>query len=232
MSLLLVTAHLAAPVASRGEPPHLDALLAAAAARCQSLPPIDRETPAGEITDLRLPLARLHWRDEWVWMASRACPSDAQRGTSHITRRPDSEDIDRRARRWNVAAGPERSQLVTVPLLVSQRLTWLAVGARRGVIDLLRYVGHVGSIRRHGYGRVRRWDVISLCDHDDPTAILHLDGRANRHLPRSWCRETHGYDIGPVRAPYWHPGRDVARVRAGIQCDLYPEILARAMRFS
>lgn len=224
MSLCRVTAHLSAPVASY-HPLHLDGVLAAKAFDTEHH--LTRQCDADAIVDPPIPVARLHLLGArcclctaWIW------PEDAVRGREHFTTRKDTEDIERRSGPWQVSAGPEKARHMPVPTIEAASVSWLCIGRRASLREILRYVPSVGMLRRQGYGTVREWEVETLAD-DLPKALVLVDpeGRAARHLPGAWA--TGATEQGAYEAPYWHPARTAAtRIATGTPCILRSDVLA------
>jgi CRISPR type IV-associated protein Csf3 len=95
----------------------------------------------------------------------------------------------------------------------------------------VRSVRHIGIMRRHGYGRVRKWEIVEA-DTAPDQLLVGLDGRAARHLPAEWCIDNQSVDVGAVLPPYWHPGRNQPRVRFGCSAKLREEVYAAVSRLT
>lgn len=218
---------MAAPIATR-DVIHLDSLLASAHPTC-----VGRKLTRGHLPDEieypPLPVARLDCAGEWVYMTSAAIwPDEARRGREHFTTRKDATDIEIRAGTWSASSGPERAYQVPVPTTETPRVSWLAIGDRRGVRLLLRRVRHVGIYRRQGYGIVQRWEV-EVVDAAPERVLVSPDGLAARHLPAAWCEPGAAVSGGRWLPPYWHPDGG-AMVRAGARADVRGEVLGRLER--
>jgi hypothetical protein len=222
VSVLLVTARLSAPVAT-SQAIHLDSVLLQAHPDVHGAP-LSRGDPETAIVVPPLPIARIDALGAWTFVCSaHALPEEARRGREHLVKRKDAEDVEHRARRWTPRSGHERIYHLPVPTLLTPRLSWVCVGDRRGVMELLRRVRSVGAMRRHGFGAVVEW-VVERVDEAPARAIVDAGGRAARHLPAEWTTMADAIDVGPSAPPYWHPARARARVPAGSRCTLRPEV--------
>lgn len=223
MTVLRVTAHMQSAVAM-STPLHLDALLFAAhpdARGCH----VTRSQDLGDLADPPIPIPRIEWGGAAVYACSGVMtPTGARRETERLTKRRDPADVHALAAPVSIASGPGRDYCLPVPVLEARTLSWLCVGRRRSVMELLRYVRYVGTKRRHGHGAVVRWDV----EPEDlpPRSVLVRDGVAVRYIPAGWCAWSDGMDRGPCRPPYWHSGRSEPRVVPGTRCELRDEVAA------
>jgi len=228
VSVLRVTATLAAPIVA-DEEIHLDALLIAARPGPGTRP--TRSTPVAEITYPPLPIGRIAAHGAWTYACSTwQLPQEARGGREHLTKRRDAADVDNSAKAFTPNSGRGRNYLLPLPTIETPAVWWTVVGRRGPLKKLLRYVPAIGSKRRHGYGRVLRWDV-ELSD-ADPLCAFVFTGRANRWLPASWVVYASSVDNGPVIPPYWHPGLCVDRVRPGQLVTLHSEVLAKIKELS
>lgn len=226
MSLLRVTAHMSAPIAA-DEEIHLDTLLISA--RPGPGPAPSRSTPVREITYPPIPLARVSAGGNTVYACSTwSLASGARGGLEHLTKRRDGSDTGHLAKAYTPGSGKGRDYMLPVPTVEASSVSWLVVGRRAGVRQLLRYVRQIGAKRRHGFGVVDRWEV-SMPIEGDPLSVLVSGGRAARFLPASWSPSSPS-ERGPVHPPYWHPGLAVDRVRPGVLAALTPQALAAAAR--
>lgn len=223
MSLCRVTAHLSVPVASY-HPLHLDGVLAAKAFDTEHH--LTRQCGEEAIADPHIPLARLHLLGarcylctSWIW------PEDAVRGRENFTTRKDDEDIELRAGPWQVSAGPEKARNMPIPTIEAASVSWLCIGRRASLREILRYVPSIGMLRRQGYGVVSQWEVETLDDGDKTGVLIDSQGRAARHLPAVWA--IGATERGAYEAPYWHPARTrETRIAVGTPCTIRPEVLS------
>lgn len=223
MSLLRVTAHMASPLAGAQHDLHLDGVLLAASPGIRGdKAPITRSTPLAEILYPPVPIATIRARGHWVYACS-GLEHDGRPGLERLTKRRDPTDTESLAANYSARSGPGRNYCLPIPTIETPTCSWLVIGRRRGILELLRYVKQLGSIRRQGYGVVTRWTA----EHEerDPVEVLVRDGRARRYMPAEW---TAGADWtrGPTRPPYWHPALSEPRVVPGQPCELRPEVVA------
>jgi len=207
MRLLRVTAALLSPVVSDHDL-HLDAMLAF------------RRT-----VDIKIPLIRVRALGHQVWMSTAwDLPIGAELIPVHLTSRKDAEDIVQRARAYTPNSGPGRNRMVRRMAIASPSATWHVCGNRREVRKALAIVDHIGSMRRHGYGRVGEWAIEDI---GDPRQLLtDARGQTLRHIPAGWVEEPCTLvSQGAYRAPYWHPGSWSAIVRSGVSVTLRPEVM-------
>lgn len=220
MSLLRVTALMAAPIAS-WEPLHLDGLLVACHPDTPTPTPT-RSTPVAELGYPPLPLvtlrahgARLYASSAWQF------PPGMRPGREMFTKRRDAEDVESYAIPFTPSSGPGKNYQIPIPTYETPTVSWLVLGARRGILKLLRRARSVGAYRRQGYGQVRDWHAEEI--DGDPLRVLVEGGAAARFLPRAWTRTAATTDVGACLPPYWHPGLGVERVRPGWACELTDE---------
>lgn len=221
--LVRVTAWLSSPVASRDEV-HLDSVL-------ESVHPDVRgrkiTRSCRDLVTPRMPVVLLTHAGASAYMCSSwILPDAAHGGREHLVRRKDAVDVDGRSAAWTPGSGPERQYMLPVVTTETPTASWLLVGQRRGVLQLLRRVRQIGTHRRHGYGMVIRWEAERV--EGDPVETLAAAGRARRHLPAAWVSWSDHRDEGAVRPPYWHPGRHAERVRAGARVQLAEGLIAQA----
>lgn len=222
MTVLRVTAHMLAPIASVEEV-HLDSLLTAAHPDVRGRH-VTRAHDAGELHHPRLPVVRLTVGGVWVLLSSTwQIPEGARFGRESFTKRRDKVDVHYLAQPFTPSSGPGKNYQLPVMTVETPSVSWLVVGDRRGVRELLRYVQHVGAIRRQGYGRVREWEV-ERADVDPLRVLVDEQGRAARFLPQAWTSYADALDRGAVVPPYWHPGLAVPRVRPGVRVELLDEV--------
>lgn len=234
LRLLRVTAHIRGPYVDRGDPIHLDGILARAYVRrhgqCNWYQSPGRTLPAPADV-LHLPLAQVSFGGHWLWTASAAIEiAPAVPAAIHQTRRRDPEDWHRLERPINVASGPSKDVLIRREARSVAALRWWAIGHRRQVIRDLRLLwgpqerphGAVGSARRSGAGEVARWSVEAVEGEHDTWAVG--GGLARRHLPIAWTKAATSR-TGAYRGPYWHPARQVQVCEVGQPVTLRPEAL-------
>lgn len=225
--IVRVTAHMSAPIVAH-DVIHLDALLCFAHPSCRGRK-ITRGTRGDQIHMPELPLARIRHGGQWVYACTvERYPDTARRNREHFTKRKDEGDVAARGTTWTPSAGPERNYHLPVVTIETPECHWLAIGDRNGIRKLLRYVDHVGSHRRQGYGMVSRWEVERIVA-DQALVLAGADGLAARHMPRAWTNHTETSDSGRWLPPYWHP-QGGERVRARALCDVRPEVIAVARR--
>jgi hypothetical protein len=228
MGIMLVTARLAAPIAAR-QPVQLDALVLAAHPDCAASP-ISRATPASEIIEPGISIHRLHALGEHCYLTTEwILPPTARRSVEHVVKRKDGEDLDALTRPWNPGLGPGKNRCIPMPLVLTDRVSWIAVGQGHGLRCLLRRIHHVGSLRGQGYGIVQGWTVEPL-DVDPVRVLVTADGHAARHLPAVWAESGTVLDAGAWLPPYWHPCRLGQRVRAGTPVVLRREVIEAVAR--
>lgn len=209
MTPLTVTAELlSAPIADR--PLYLDALLWAAVAERAG-----RSAPAGwaELPDERdLPLARVETPHGWWWAASAVVPSGPE-AVGHLNRVPLVEEAGRwtPARSLNQGAGPDKRIRRPYYSRPGMRvLSWTCVGDPAAVGSLLALVPAVGSLRGHGHGWVRRWEVArggpELAAYATDVRLRHLPAELQVRLDGAVARRQL-----PLRPPY-HRRREAVPV--------------------
>lgn len=224
LDTLRISCDVLTPVAG-DQPIHADAILTSAHRGACSGKIWTRSTPIAELPRLssfRHPSLWVYWRighGHEVPLAS-AMQGAWRAEVDHVVRRRDAIDIESMSKTVTRGTGPDRDLMIPVPLrVVESRVWWDVVGNRRAVKKLLRNVSSIGGMRKQGYGKVINWSV----DRVDDCSPLVRAGVSQRNLPQSWCSSYDRQDVGPVEPPYWHPGRNVARVPCGTECELAEE---------
>jgi len=209
MTPLAVDARLMGPWCGQC-PIHLDALLAAACAARDNIPPAAH---AGEMVDIEIPIERSACGR--YHLASVGFSAVEERELKYINRRfPIAEAQfmgDAKLKRINLAAGPQKHYRVPVETrhAASDLITWWCVGDRSEIERLLALVTHVGRRRAVGLGRVREWSV-TACEAWPGFPVLSAEGAAMRNLPLDVeGLGEHRLRRERVTYPYWlHEGRE------------------------
>lgn len=227
MSVLRITAELESALA-HSEPMALDSILCAAHPDCIGQH-LTRSAPIADIRIPHLPIARIATLGSWTFAAScEMLPPSARPALERFIKRRDPTDVETLGGAFRPRGGPGKDYCLPVAIDETPSASWLAVGDRRGVLELVRHLDALGSLRRQGYGRVRAWRVERVSESPRDVFVSPGDGPylARRWLPVAWCLTASGVEHGTVRPPYWHPGLREPRVRPGLGCELRPEVLA------
>ena len=183
------------------EPPMLDGILAAVAARhhVHGEPP-GRDEPPDEIP---LPLAKWRAGGCWGWRASALFPEgETAESLVYWRKRFRQHRVEITEGSPNLTNGIYRDWNMPLPLLLTRRMVAYCVGDRRNIRhELVRGVRWVGKKRAHGRGRVVGIDI-EVIEHD---YSIERDGRLMRWMPRE-----DGTRLVRPRPPYWNI---VGRVR-------------------
>lgn len=203
MEPLRVTATLDAPVAFHA-PIHFDALLAAAVALRDNIPPAAHD---GELVDVAIPVQRSACGRYYLASVGH-CDVEAHE-LKHINRRFPLEQMqwigDGKTSRVNLSAGPQKMYRIPMPAmhLKSDKITWWCVGERGAVEELLRLVVGLGRKRSVGLGAVRSW-LVESCEPWPGFPVLSADGDALRNLPLDAPGlKTFALDVQRVEPPFW-----------------------------
>lgn len=199
MTPLRITACLDGPLVLH-EPLHLDALLAAAVAVRDNLPPAHT---AAELVPIEIPVQRSECGR--YHLASAAQASWTQHATRYLQRRfpVEQAQVISTMRSVKISAGPCKSYRIPYEAGWLDSLAWWCVGDRPAIEALLSLIHYLGKKRSVGYGRVTRWQV----DDAEPWTgfpVLSPGGEALRHLPL----DTPGLvdpspRFGNLTYPYW-----------------------------
>lgn len=183
---------------------HFDALLMAAVALRDNLPPA---LTADELQPIEIPVQRSEcWR---YYLASvGVCEAEAHE-LKYVNRRFPLEQVqwmgDRKIKTINLTAGPQK--MFRIPLEIAHMrndtVQFFCVGERTAIERLLLLVTHLGKRRAVGLGRVVRW-VVEPCEPWPGFPVLSADGEPMRNLPE----DTPGVTLADVRwdrlePPYW-----------------------------
>lgn len=164
------------------------------------------EQPKGEtMRGGRLPLDIVHARD-WYYRCSWAQWGPHADGQDHWSKRfdmPLSYLIDFAGRRGKVETKSGAYKGYRMPVYYRSALwvMWYCVGDEQRIEELLSTVNHIGKKTAQGWGRVRRWGVVSM----DADYSVQQDGRLMRgvpvyHLPGGFERKIGNYGVRPS---YW-----------------------------
>lgn len=133
----------------------------------------------------------------WGWRTSAVITEDAVATSGvDVRRRPATNQMIRwsQAKRHDIGAGPLKARNVRLPAAFAHRLSWnIQSDSPDAVMRLLSYVTHLGRLKGHGHGRIITWTIA-----DGPE-----NGWLERPMPYAG-----GQRMG-VRAPHWHPTRQV-----------------------
>lgn len=217
LDALRVVAHLASPLG--GDAPHLDSLLVFTSARlvgkdAESGYKIDRRFPA-PTSLLPIPLLRT---DGIARCTSPILGEVTSDSVEHIGKRIGVEHagILEPKGRSIVSTTSEWTKSYRLPLRVRlvEKIVWLCVGDRKGILKMLRHIPAVGKKIADGYGRVERWECERAGDvpHDRwPWWIYGETGPVlMRPLPLGFAPPgllgaRQGF--GACNDPYWHRDR-------------------------
>jgi hypothetical protein len=201
---LHVTARLTSAIALPRGRLALDALLAAAVALRDQLPPpgVGAELVAIEIPVERAPCGRFH-------LASFACPVFDSYESRYINRRYPIEQAQTLGtvdiKRVRLTAGPQKSFRIPFETghVEGDALEWWCVGDRDGIEALLALVPYIGKKRAVGLGRVAEWRV-EPCDPWGEGFPVLRNGRPLRPLPLDYHGlAEHDVEHCALTYPYW-----------------------------
>lgn len=163
---------------------HLDALLMAAVARIEMLPPL---VDPADAVDIPIPVERSACGR--YYLASASSCRVVGRDVRHINKRfPIAEwqqlGGGKSAQRIQLSAGASKSFRIPTEAhrVEGQRITWWCVGEREEIARLLSVITSVGRLRGHGEGEVRAWTV-EPCEPWPGFPVLGREGEALRNLP-------------------------------------------------
>ncbi len=186
----------------------LDALLAAAVALRDALPPcsVQGVTPI-EVPIQREPGGRFHLASfaEWV-------PDEYE--VRYVNRRfpiPEAQMLgDKKLRRIAINAGAQKSYRIPHEAIHVEGdvLAWWCVGDAEAIRELLALVTHLGKRRAVGSGRVREW-LVEPCETWDGFPVMR-EGRPLRNLPPDWPGLASGVEVAAANLtyPYWERHRE------------------------
>ncbi len=220
-----VVARMASAV-SAPMPAHLDSLLVFSLLKDSDQAPPTRTTPIEELATCDLPVHRVTARGVSVVLCTSMLSLGAPRGLTHQTRRRDPGDVDRLAKNFVASTGPGRDRLRRIPLIYASEVRFLAWGDPDATMKLLMSIRHLGKDRGAGNGRVMEWSLVDPGEDDPVRMLLDEEGRALRHIPIEWCRETDGRTgSAAVEQPYWHPGRHRPAALIGTRVQLHDDVV-------
>lgn len=183
----------------------LDALLASQVARRDVLPGHRRGCP----TEVH-PIPPIATDPRGFYLASWALPGELLWSQSTHVHRPPPVDWYIRlctdeVKRIDIGTGSDKAYRIPRNRQMFRDLTWVCIGDDEQIKILLRGVTRLGSYRRDGIGRVRRWTV-DLCEPWSGFPVLR-DGLPLRSLPLDYPGLATGHRTGmaSIRPPYWEP---------------------------
>ena len=210
MTPLAITARLGGPASLSNGPPAIDAILMAAVAMRDNLPPLS-VVGAANATQLDIPIARSACGR--VWLASFANYAVEESEGRWVNRKfPIAEAQllgEPKLRRINISAGAQKSYRLPLETvhLVDDTMRWWCLGDDAAIRELLALVSYVGKKRSTGLGKVREWTV-EPCEPWPGFPVLR-DGVPMRTLPRDW-EGLAEYDLAfrVLDPPYWDHARE------------------------
>lgn len=201
MTPLRVTARILGAIAMPNDPIALDALLAAAVATRDCLPPPDCGITPIEVPIAREPARRFH-------LASQAQYAFEGYDVRWVNRR---FPIDRaqemataKVRTIRITSGPAKSYRIPLESgrLINDRIDWYCIGEGDEIRALLQFVTHLGKRRAVGLGRVESWEVEPI--HPWEGFPVLRDGVPLRPLPIDWPGlGKHRREYRTLTYPYW-----------------------------
>jgi len=155
------------------------------------------------VDDLPLQIER---DGDWWWYAcSSPIYTAVARAQRHIHRRFDQANAEKYLpegqRKIVTKAGAYKNSRLTLPHIITDRVTWHAIGDHVEIERLLRNCHHIGGKIGAGFGRVRRWEITA--GGDETLACTH------RPLPASVAER-----LGIEGDPMWWGLRPPARIEA------------------
>lgn len=188
MTPIAVTAKLRGAIADRSRAVFLDALLQAAVATRDGLPPLPSSHRGP--TELEIPIAKSPCGR--VYLASQGVSRDEEHELRWKNRRFPIEEAqlfgDAKLKRINIAGGPCRSYRIPLDTahVADDEICWWAIGDRDAVEELLTgWVGYLGHRRAVGLGKVNEWRV-EVCEPWGEGFPVVRDGLPTRPLPTDW----------------------------------------------
>lgn len=183
---------------------HLDALLMAAVAKRDNLPPLYTAADAINAPPLDIPIALSECGR--YYLASALIGDVVARENRFVQRRfPLQECIaigGSSIKRIALTSGSCKSFRVPTEAQHVPLATWYAIGDEQAVRELLTWITRIGKRRAVGEGLVREWRV-QPCELWPGFPVM-LDGRPLRHLPADVAGLVgYGVRTGRCRPPYW-----------------------------
>jgi len=204
-----VVAEMSSRLVVTGSGIQLDALLMAAVARRDDLPPLTTARQAIEAPPIDIPIALSDCGRYYLCSSSMFAVSE--RETRRTLRRfPLAEAIDfggSSIRTIKTGSGPCKGFMIPSEAVHVRELTWVAVGDPEAIASLLSLVTRLGRRRAVGEGLVRRWRVERVRDEErwPGWPVLSPDGAPLRPLPLDvpGLSPDAPRRFGRTRPPYW-----------------------------
>lgn len=187
----------------------LDALLMAAWAKRENLPPVSIE--AGGIPDEVVPLQRSPCGRIFLASVGQFEPEAYERRFLN-KRFPIAEAQalgSPKFRRVNLSSGLTKGYRIPLSTMHVRHdvMLWYAIGDRGRIDELLGLVGYLGKKRSVGIGRIREW-MVTECEAWEGFPVLDAQGRPLRPLPLDWPHlGAHATKRCVLTPPYWERWR-------------------------
>lgn len=201
---LRVVAEVPGAVCMPAHPVQLDALLMAAVALRDQLPP-----PEVEVIDIPIPVER----ERGIYLCTQAIYEIEEYDRHWINRRFPIEEAQSigapSVKRVQLTAGPTKSYRIPVEVgyLKDARAEWYCVGDADAIRALLTFATHLGKKRSVGKGEIASWTV-EECEAWNGFPLMK-DGRPLRPLPLDWPGVTDAERAFRVLTPpYWQRWRE------------------------
>lgn len=206
MTPFCARAHVRGAVMMPASPPMLDAMLMAAVALRDDLPPIGVGDRA-EAPDI--PIAQ----ERGIYLASEGQFEPEAYERRYLNRKFPMLEAQMlggpKVRSINIKGGPAKSYRIPMWMvhLRGDVMTWFGIGEVEAARELLSFIHYVGKKRSVGLGRVDRWEV-ETCEPWDGFPVLR-DGRPLRPLPLDWPGlGEHRVEHRVLVPPYWERWRE------------------------
>lgn len=206
MKPLRITAEMVSRTIVSPEGLHFDALLMAAVARRDGLPPLTTQADALVAPPLTIPIERSSCGR--FYLASMALGEPEARELKWVNRRfPLHEAIamgGASLKRVALTSGVCKGFRSPVEAVHVPAWAWYAMGDPSGVRELLGFVTRLGRRRAVGEGLVRQWRVEECEPWGDLFPVASLSGKPLRHLPADYPAQLEcSYSYGRCAPPYW-----------------------------
>lgn len=206
MTPLRVVADLETRIVLPVEGIHLDALLMAAVARRDDLPPLRTMAEARDAAEPSIPIA-LSACGRYYQCTTSIVHVEGHEHRWVNRRFPLAESIalgGPSVKRLQLSAGPAKGYRIPVEATHARCLTWYAVGDLWAVRELLSLVTRLGRRRAVGEGTITAWRVDEMDETWAGFPVLSADGVPMRSLPLDTPGlGAHTLRMGRVRPPYW-----------------------------
>lgn len=200
------------------EPPQLDSLLYSELiykqGLCKNEEKLSKGDPIDKIKKIRIPLTSILFNNVPIYFCSdpiyKIEYEFRKDYTYHINPELSFLLSNQERRSILTASGIYKNRRLPIRLYIIDKIVWFCNGTKNSVLNILKNITSIGTLRKQGFGRISKWHVEDI--KDDYSFFVKKENKRvlMKTLPKELLQEDMiGYSIkyGSFSPPYWHPGR-------------------------